>query len=110
MTVRELTLRMSYRELNRWDRYRRTVGFPSHRTHLQLALIARTIVQVSGISESTGATLEEFLVRFAGSEDEAKAAPDKGAVKSGKVAAEAFANLAGGKVRVLGQRRKKGAV
>ena len=100
MTVRELSLRMSTRELSRWEKYQRTVGFPTHRLQLQLALVALVVARTMG--GASEASLDEFVVKLTPDPE-----PKQDAVQNESVAAEAFAGIGGRRVRVLGQRRKR---
>ncbi len=102
MTVRELSVRMSSREFSRWEKYQRTVGLPSRRTHLQLALVCLVVAQAMG--GASDYTLEDFLVDLM-----PKPEAPTNSVASGKIAAEAFAGIGGKNVRVLGLKRKRKA-
>lgn len=94
MTVRELTLRMSSRELAAWRKYIKQRRFPHERLQLQVALLAF----MNRSDESMG------LLDFVIGHDE-PAAPQV-EVDDGKGAATIGA-LAGARVRVIGQKRNQ---
>lgn len=94
MTVRELSLRMSARELASWRRYVKQRQFPHERLQMQVALLAF----MNRSDESMG--LLDFVIGHA--------APTSAPVEvdDGKGAATIGA-LAGARVRVLGQKRNQ---
>lgn len=92
MTVRELSLRMSSRELAGWRRYVKQRRFPHERLQLQVALLAF----MNRSDESLG--LADFLI---GHEEPAQPEPVEGG------GAATIGALAGARVRVLGQKRNQ---
>lgn len=91
MTVRELTLRMSTRELSSWRRYERQRRFPHDRLQLQVALLAYMERKDDSV------TFEDFVI---GHE---RATP----LAAQSAPASALGALAGAGVRVLGQKRNQ---
>lgn len=90
MTVRELTLRMSTRELAAWRRYVRQRRLPQERLQLQVALLA----YMNRKDETL--TFGDFVI---GHEEEQ--------AQTETVSAGVVAPLAGARVRVLGQKRNQ---
>lgn len=99
MTVREMSLRMTERELGRWRAYSRQRGFPSERLQMQAALGAYIAAKVGGGAQDV--TLEDFLIRFHRPEQPKPPPVDA------RLGAEVMSSLAGVKVRRLGQRKKE---
>ena len=100
MTVRELTLRMGERELARWQRYAVQRGFPSQRAQLQAALTSLIVARTMGGSSES--TLSDFLIQFDAEERKPAPAP------TAQDGAAMFGAMAGRRVRVLGQKKRKG--
>ena len=101
MTVAELGLTMTTRELNGWRRYARQRGLPSVRLQWQMALLTFVVARVAGNSD---AELSQFLVDFDAGRKQS-AAPK---VETAQQGGAALAAMAGAGVVRLGQRKRKG--
>ncbi len=96
MTVRQLTLRMSERELGRWRRYAGTRGLPTERLQAQMAVLAYMVSSAFG---GNAESLTDFMVGRSGPREQKRTTVQDGAA--------AFSAMSGRGVRVLGQKRKR---